>query len=99
MGAVTREVHTREHQGRSARVVLAACAYDTTNVQLTEMSGGGTQLRLEHIAHVQDDFWNQYGPGAVGAGCTLLTSSEIRYAAGFWNPSPAASAAPAVSPA
>lgn len=29
---------------------------------------GGTHLRLEHIAHVPDDFWKQYGPGAVGVG-------------------------------
>jgi len=134
VGAVAREVDTREHQGRSARAVVATCAYDTdlgdlwdaitnperiprwflpisgdlrpggryqlqgnaggqisacqpprtfsltwefggqiswVNVQLTEMSDGGTQLRLEHIAHVPDDFWNRYGPGAVGVGWDL----------------------------
>ena len=134
IGAITRELHTREYQGRPARVLVAACAYDTTiddmwdaitnperlprwflpvsgelrlgghyqlhgnaggqitaceppraldltwefggqvswvNVRLTELSDGGTQLRLEHIAHVPDDFWNQYGPGAVGVGWDL----------------------------
>jgi uncharacterized protein YndB with AHSA1/START domain len=134
IGAVTREVHTREYEGRPARVVLATCAYDTTtddvwdaitnperiprwflpisgelrpggryqlqgnaggqitacdppkmfnltwefggqlswvNVRLSELSDGGTSLRLEHIAHVPDDFWNQYGPGAVGVGWDL----------------------------
>ena len=134
VGAVTREVHTREHQGRPARVAVATCAYDTAiddlwdaitnperigrwflpvsgvlrqggryqlqgnaggeilacsppqtlsltwefggqmswvNVQLTEMSDGGTRLRLEHIAHVPEEFWNQYGPGAVGVGWDL----------------------------
>jgi uncharacterized protein YndB with AHSA1/START domain len=134
IGAVTREIETREYQGRSARVVVASCAYDTTiddvwdavtnperiprwflpisgdlrlggryqlqgnasgqitacdpprkldltwefgsqvswvNLQLTELSDGGTRLRLEHIAHVPDDFWNQYGPGAVGVGWDL----------------------------
>ena len=134
IGAVTREVHTREYQGHSARVLVAACAYDAAiddvwdaitnperiprwflpisgdlrlggryqlqgnaggeitacdpprrfdltwefggqvswvNLQLTELSDGGTQLRLEHIAHVPDDFWNQYGPGAVGVGWDL----------------------------
>jgi uncharacterized protein YndB with AHSA1/START domain len=29
---------------------------------------GGTQLVLEHVAHVGDDLWDQYGPGAVGVG-------------------------------
>ena len=134
IGAITREVQTREHQGRPARVIVATCAYDTdiadawdaitnperiprwflpvsgdlrlggryqlqgnaggeilacdppqtlaltwefggqvswVNVQLTEMSDGGTRLRLEHIAHVPEDFWNQYGPGAVGVGWDL----------------------------
>ncbi|MEP7384723.1 MAG: SRPBCC family protein [Gemmatimonadota bacterium] len=27
-----------------------------------------TQLTLEHIAHVPDEMWQQYGPGAVGVG-------------------------------
>jgi uncharacterized protein YndB with AHSA1/START domain len=134
IGAVTREIQTREHNGRPARVVLATCAYDTTiddvwdaitnperiprwflpisgdlrlegryqlqgnasgqitacdppkmfnltwefggqiswvKVRLTELSDGGTSLRLEHTAHVPDDFWNQYGPGAVGVGWDL----------------------------
>jgi uncharacterized protein YndB with AHSA1/START domain len=134
IGAVTREIHTREHEGRPARVVVATCAYDTViddvwdaitnperiprwflpisgdlrlggryqlqgnaggqitachpprtldltwefggqvswvNVRLTELSDGGTRLRLEHIAHVPEDFWNQYGPGAVGVGWDL----------------------------
>jgi uncharacterized protein YndB with AHSA1/START domain len=134
IGLVTREIHTREYEGRPARVLLATCAYDTTiddvwdaitnserirrwflpisgdlrlggcyqlqgnasgqitacdpprmldltwefggqvswvQVRLTERSDGGTSLRLEHIAHVPDDLWNQYGPGAVGVGWDL----------------------------
>ena len=134
IGVVTREVRTREHDGRPARVVAATCAYDTTindvwdaitnaeriprwflpisgelrlggryqlhgnaggeiigceppcsvaitwefdgqvswvNVRLTELPDGGTRLQLEHIAHVPDEFWNQYGPGAVGVGWDL----------------------------
>jgi uncharacterized protein YndB with AHSA1/START domain len=27
-----------------------------------------TRLEIEHIAHVGDDLWEQYGPGAVGIG-------------------------------
>jgi uncharacterized protein YndB with AHSA1/START domain len=134
IGAVTREVQTREREGRPARVVIATCAYDTaiedvwdaiTNpdriprwflpiegdlrlggryqlqgnaggtitaceplrhlgvtwefggqvtwveVRLTALSDGGTRLRLEHIAHVPDEVWNQYGPGATGVGWDL----------------------------
>lgn len=33
-----------------------------------EEKDGATELRLEHVAHVPDEFWNQYGPGAVGVG-------------------------------
>jgi uncharacterized protein YndB with AHSA1/START domain len=28
----------------------------------------GTRLRLEHVAHVPDPLWKQFGPGAVGIG-------------------------------
>jgi len=134
IGMVTREIRTREYEGRPARVLLATCAYDTTiddvwdaitnaeriprwllpisgdlrlggryqlegnangqitacdpprmldltweyggqvswvQVRLTELSDGGTSLRLEHIAEVPDDLWDQYGPGAVGVGWDL----------------------------
>jgi uncharacterized protein YndB with AHSA1/START domain len=40
-------------------------------VTLSKLSDGGTQLQLEHIAHVPDDFWKQYGPGATGVGWDL----------------------------
>ena len=134
LGAVTREVGTREHDGRPARVVAAARTYDTgiddlwdalTNAeriprwflpisgdlrlggryQLEGNAGGGirtcepprhlavtweyggqaswvtvrlaeeapdrTRLELEHLAHVDDKFWDEYGPGAVGVGWEL----------------------------
>lgn len=134
IGAVTRTLETRDHYGRPARVVTAACAYDTTiddvwdaitnperiprwflpvsgdlrlggryqlhgnaggeviacdpprafeitwefggqvswlNVRLTALADGGAQLRLEHIAHVPEEMWNQFGPGAVGVGWDL----------------------------
>lgn len=38
------------------------------DVFLSAKAAGGTQLRLEHVAHVPDEFWKQYGPGAVGVG-------------------------------
>ena len=36
-------------------------------VTLTE-DGDRTRVTLEHVAHVADDMWEQYGPGAVGIG-------------------------------
>jgi len=37
-------------------------------LQLAEDTRGGTRLELEHVAHVGDDFWARFGPGAVGVG-------------------------------
>jgi uncharacterized protein YndB with AHSA1/START domain len=37
-------------------------------VRLTARPDGGTQLVLEHIAHVDDERWAEFGPGAVGVG-------------------------------
>jgi len=37
-------------------------------IALTEQPDERTELRLEHVAHVPDEMWNQYGPGAVGVG-------------------------------
>jgi uncharacterized protein YndB with AHSA1/START domain len=34
-------------------------------------SGDTTTFRLEHIAPVDDDKWNEFGPGAVGVGWDL----------------------------
>ena len=34
-------------------------------------AGDGTDLELEHVAHVDDAFWDQFGPGAVGVGWDL----------------------------
>lgn len=37
-------------------------------VRLTEEPAGQARLTLEHVAHVSDDLWAQFGPGAVGIG-------------------------------
>ena len=37
-------------------------------VRLMARPEGGTQLVLEHIAHVDDKLWAEFGPGAVGIG-------------------------------
>jgi uncharacterized protein YndB with AHSA1/START domain len=39
-------------------------------VRLTEAQGR-TELVLEHVAHVPEEFWGQFGPGAVGIGWEL----------------------------
>jgi uncharacterized protein YndB with AHSA1/START domain len=49
---------TWEYGGQSSWIEL----------RLTPESAGGTRLTLEHIAHVEDQFWDQFGPGAVGVG-------------------------------
>ena len=37
-------------------------------IRLTPEAEGRTRFALEHIAHVEDEMWAQYGPGAVGVG-------------------------------
>jgi uncharacterized protein YndB with AHSA1/START domain len=36
-------------------------------VRLTP-EGDGTRFELEHVAHVQEQWWDQFGPGATGIG-------------------------------
>src|SRR5215469_8649939 len=33
---------------------------------LSPETAGRTRLELEHMAHVEGDFWERFGPGAVG---------------------------------
>jgi uncharacterized protein YndB with AHSA1/START domain len=40
-------------------------------VRLSPASEGGTRLELEHTAHVDDQRWAEFGPGAVGVGWDL----------------------------
>ncbi|MFC6080358.1 SRPBCC family protein [Sphaerisporangium aureirubrum] len=37
-------------------------------VRLSPAPGGGTRFELEHIAHVDEAMWAQFGPGGVGIG-------------------------------
>lgn len=41
------------------------------NVTLEPKGAALTSLRLEHVAHVPEEFWDQFGPGAVGVGWDL----------------------------
>ena len=40
-------------------------------VRLTAEPPGGTRFELEHVAHVDDRKWAEFGPGAVGVGWDL----------------------------
>ena len=129
IGAVTRTVVQRDHDGRPARVVIATRTYAAEvgvdamsnaeriprwflpitgdlrlggryqlkgnaggeisrcepprllavtwefggevswlTVRLSEPAKAMTLLELEHVAHVDDERWKQFGPGAVGVG-------------------------------
>ena len=50
-------------------------------LRLTEEPQGRSKFTLEHIAHVGDDLWAQYGPGAVGIGWDLGILGLTRYLA------------------
>jgi uncharacterized protein YndB with AHSA1/START domain len=39
--------------------------------RFTPVPEGGTTMTLEHVAHVDDEFWERYGPGATGLGWEL----------------------------
>ena len=47
-------------------------------VSLTAQDGR-TRLRLEHIAHVDDERWTEFGPGAVGVGWDLSVLGLARH--------------------
>jgi len=40
-------------------------------VRLAAEPDGGTRFEIEHIAHVDDERWTEFGPGAVGIGWDL----------------------------
>lgn len=40
-------------------------------MRLSPTPDGGTYVELEHVAHVDDERWGEFGPGAVGVGWGL----------------------------
>lgn len=50
-------------------------------LRLSPEANGGTRFELEHIAHVDDERWTQFGPGAVGVGWDLTLSGLARHLA------------------
>jgi uncharacterized protein YndB with AHSA1/START domain len=51
-------------------------------VRLTPHDGGSTRFELEHVAHVEDEFADQFGPGAVGIGWDMGLFGLANYVAG-----------------
>jgi uncharacterized protein YndB with AHSA1/START domain len=52
-------------------------------VRLEPEDDGRTRFTLEHVAHVDDERWLQFGPGAVGVGWDLaLTGLRLHLATG-----------------
>ncbi|MBJ7599668.1 MAG: polyketide cyclase [Candidatus Nephthysia bennettiae] len=46
-------------------------------LRLSPEADGLTRFELEHIAHVDDERWAQFGPGAVGVGWDLVLSQGL----------------------
>jgi uncharacterized protein YndB with AHSA1/START domain len=51
-------------------------------VRLAEQPEGRTRFELEHVAHVADERWAQFGPGAVGVGWDLALVGLARHMSG-----------------
>jgi uncharacterized protein YndB with AHSA1/START domain len=51
-------------------------------VRLAPEGDGRTRFELEHIAHVSDEIWAEYGPGATGIGWDLALMGLARHLAG-----------------
>jgi len=56
--------------------------FGEVELRLTPEDGERTVLELEHVSVVADDFWDQYGPGAVGVGWDLALYGLARHLAG-----------------
>ncbi|ADB49907.1 SRPBCC family protein [Conexibacter woesei] len=62
-------------------------------LRLAPADEGGTRFELEHVAHVDDDRWDQFGPGAVGVGWDLGLMGLAEHLASGEAVDPAAAAA------
>ena len=51
-------------------------------VRLSERPDGRVRLELEHVAHVAEDLWAQFGPGAVGIGWDQALMGLARHLSG-----------------
>jgi uncharacterized protein YndB with AHSA1/START domain len=51
-------------------------------VSLSEQPDGRIRMELAHVAHVTDELWAQFGPGAVGIGWDLALTGLARHLSG-----------------
>ncbi|MHA7133326.1 SRPBCC family protein [Oerskovia turbata] len=54
----------------------------TVELRLAPADGGATELTLEHVAVVPPEFWDRFGPGAVGVGWDLALVGLAAHLAG-----------------
>jgi uncharacterized protein YndB with AHSA1/START domain len=59
-------------------------------LRLTPEAGGRTRFALDHIAHVEDEIWAQFGPGAVGVGWDGAVMGLTLHLSGAERPEPEA---------
>jgi uncharacterized protein YndB with AHSA1/START domain len=59
-------------------------------LRLTPEETGGTRFALDHIAHIDDEIWAQYGPGAVGVGWDGAVMGLTLHLTGAARPAPEA---------
>ncbi|MFF4791174.1 SRPBCC family protein [Streptomyces sp. NPDC001276] len=50
-------------------------------LRLTARDGGGTRFELDHLFHVDDTKWGEFGPGAVGVGWDMMLIGLTRHLA------------------
>jgi uncharacterized protein YndB with AHSA1/START domain len=62
-------------------------------LKLTPEPDGRTRFALDHIAHIDDEIWAQYGPGAVGVGWDGAVMGLTLHLTGAERPEPEAIAA------
>ncbi|VIO74416.1 SRPBCC family protein [Bradyrhizobium ivorense] len=75
------EITACEPPRRLAVTWEAMGAVSWVTVTLAEDRAGGTRLELEHVAIVEGDFWDRFGPGAVGVGWDLALLGLALYLA------------------
>ncbi|WP_050423837.1 SRPBCC domain-containing protein [Bradyrhizobium tropiciagri] len=75
------EITTCEPPRRLAVTWEAMGTVSWLAVTLADDGAGGTRLELEHLSLIEGDFWDRYGPGAVGVGWDLALIGLALYIA------------------
>jgi uncharacterized protein YndB with AHSA1/START domain len=62
------------------------------DVRILPEADGKARLELEHVAHVSDELWEQFGPGAVGMGWDMGLLGLAQYLSGAASVDPSTAA-------